>query len=269
MVENDKAVYLFCFAGANLLQDFKGTGIDGESPIFLHGYKDIAALVCMVPLRDFTGEAAEANMQDLSWIVPRAVRHEEVVEEVLRLSPVFPARFGTLFLSPASIMEFMVRHYSTIADFLEGIRGREEWAVKVFLDREESRKTFMVNTLASWNDRPSPSPGARYLRERKLRASVENDLMEWVKGISSGLWSNLQGLSENSAERKVLPEAGEEGEEMVLNWAFLVAKENLERFRAVIDKANSEYACSGLRFESSGPWPPYSFTPALSDERMP
>ena len=66
-----------------------------------------AASLCSGPVRgngqirreEFAGPEAELNLQQLSWVGPRALRHEAVIEEVMASSPVLPARFGTLFSS--------------------------------------------------------------------------------------------------------------------------------------------------------------------------
>jgi hypothetical protein len=39
-------IYLFCFARSGLLPAIEGTGVDGQSPLFLHTLLDIAAVFC-------------------------------------------------------------------------------------------------------------------------------------------------------------------------------------------------------------------------------
>jgi hypothetical protein len=50
---------------------------------------------------------------------------------------------------------------------------------------------------------------------------------------------------------------------MVLNWALLLPSAAVPGFRARIQCANAGQIHGGLAFEVSGPWPPYSFCPAL------
>ena len=38
-------------------------------------------------------------MEDLAWVAPRALRHEEVILTVMEQGPVLPVRFGTVFSS--------------------------------------------------------------------------------------------------------------------------------------------------------------------------
>ena len=44
---------------------------------------------------------------DLAWVAPRVCRHEAVIEEAMRQSPVLPARFATLFQTIASLAQFL------------------------------------------------------------------------------------------------------------------------------------------------------------------
>jgi len=53
------------------------------------------------------------------------------------------------------------------------------------------------------------------------------------------------------------------GAEVILNWAFLLARRAVDEFQAKLDRLNRE-VFSGLALTLSGPWPPYSFAPDLS-----
>jgi hypothetical protein len=50
---------------------------------------------------------------------------------------------------------------------------------------------------------------------------------------------------------------------MITNWAFLVPRAQQALFQECIQQANAEHGPRGVRFECSGPWPPFSFVPPL------
>jgi len=111
----------------------EGTGVDGALSLWvIRTSTDLCAIVSEVSLEDFCGAAAELRMQDLVWVAPRAVRHEEVVEKVRCQSPVLPVRFGTLFSTPESLEEFLGLHHQTISQFLDRVADLDEWSVKAF-----------------------------------------------------------------------------------------------------------------------------------------
>jgi hypothetical protein len=92
-------------------------------------------------------------------------------------------------------------------------------------------------------------------------------LQRWLQEIWRELWADLRDFVGEVRERRVLSrEATRNNLEMVLNWAFLVPEKAVPSFRTRIKEANARHSRRGLVFECTGPWPPYSFTPALDME---
>src|SRR3990167_5528715 len=108
------AVYLYCVARHGALAPTDGPGVDVERPLDLVPFEDIVAVVSAVRRDDFLGPPAEARMRDLAWVGPRVCRHEEIVERVMRSSPVLPAGFAALFSSRTSLASWLERHHDAI-----------------------------------------------------------------------------------------------------------------------------------------------------------
>jgi hypothetical protein len=263
-----KAIYLFCFARSSLLPTIEGTGLDDQNPLFLQRFLDIAAVASTVCPGEFCGPSAETRMQDLSWVGPRACRHEEVVEQAMRHSPVLPARFGTIFSSLENLEKRLREHHGAISEFLDQVVDKEEWAVKGLLDRAKAKEELLSFFLAREARRlASLSPGMRYFQEQRILAGVEKELNGWLKEVCKEMANDLDHCAQNFCERRVLSRgATRENRDMLWNWAFLVPRSMVGEFRARIDRANADHAQRGLVFELSGPWPPYSFSPSLETE---
>ncbi len=263
MSNDSSAIYLFCFARRHRLPVFEVGGLDHRHPVSFWAFKDIVAVLGMSSLEDFCGPEAENRMKDLAWIGPRVCRHEEVVEEVMRRSPAFPARFGTIFSSLDALEKLLDVHYDKISRFLDKAADKEEWAVKGLLNRVQTRTSFSTLMLSREEGRlASLSPGKRYLAEQRIRSSADRELNIWLNGIIKGIGDDLCRHSSEFRERKVLsPDS--EAMEMVLNWAFWTAREDADDFRARVDRANEQNDRQGLLLQLSGPWPPYSFLPNL------
>lgn len=259
-----EAIYLFCFARSVPDQVMAGAdGID-HHPLFLHRFADLAAILSKVPREDFCGPEASARMQDLNWIGPRVCRHEKAVEQAMRYSPVFPARFGTLFSSLDSLDKLAETHQQTISRFLDRVADQEEWAIKGLLDREKAKEKFISLSLSGKSGHlDSLPPGMRYLQQQRIRAGAEQELNSWVKKICAGIEDDLSHYASEVCKRKVFCLEAAGAEDIFLNWAFLVPRKAREDFRARIDRENADRLDGGLAFELSGPWPPYSFTPSL------
>jgi hypothetical protein len=267
MEKDQKALYLFCFARSEFVGELEGTGVDGHHPLFvLRGSPDLGAVVSEVLLQDFCGPAAELRMQELAWVGPRAFRHEAVVEQVMRHSPVLPARFGTLFSSQESLAEFLDMHRKTISQFLERVADQEEWSAKGLLDRKQAVQALMSGSLAAQQEQLAAlPPGIRYFQEQRIRAGAEKELSLWLNETCRQVASDLMKQASDFRECQVVPrEPPESGTEVVLNWAFLLPRGASAAFRLRINQVNAGHATTGLVFELSGPWPPYRFVPPLS-----
>jgi hypothetical protein len=261
------AIYLYCLARADALPALDGSGIDGEGPLNLTPFKDVVAVVSEVRRDDFLGPPAEARMRDLAWVGPRVCRHEEIVERVMRSSPVLPAGFAALFSSRTSLASWLERHHDAISRALDRFADHEEWAVKGTLNSRTAEARCLAVALVRHAGDLSSSPGTRYFEEQRIRAGIGQDLDAWLKETGAGIARALLDCAAELRERPVVsggapPEDGAR----ILNWAFLVPQRRTNDFHARIQQINNEHAEHGLVLDVSGPWPPYSFCPPLERE---
>jgi hypothetical protein len=264
-----QGLYLFCLAWLNRLPPLplEGRGLDG-SPLQVISFKHLAAVYCSVPLEDFCGPEAERQLQDLTWIGPRVIRHQDVVAGIMLHSSVLPVRFGTIFTSSDNLDKVLQQHHDTIVQFLERIAHQEEWAVKGLLDRAGAKERLYSLQLAREAKRlEALPPGRRYFQEQHLRAAGDQELQRWLQEICRELWTDLLNYASEVRKRRLLSrKATGSDKEMILNWAYLVPERAVPDFRTRIREANALWAHRGLVLECTGPWPPYSFTPALDLE---
>jgi hypothetical protein len=265
-----QGLYLFCLARLSRLPPLplEGKGLDGRSPLSVASFQDLAAVWSPVPLEEFCGPEAADRLRDLTWIGPRVIRHQEVVVGVMRHSPVLPARFGTIFSSLANLEKVLQVHHDTIAGFLERLTDQGEWAVKGMLDRSRAQERLFSRKLAGEAERLGAlSPGTRYFQEQRLREGCGQELQLWLQEVCRELWTDLRGYAAEVRERRRFSrKVTGSPKDMIWNWAFLVPEKALAGFQARIREATAQYAERGLTIECTGPWPPYSFTPALDLE---
>jgi len=267
METDPNALYLFCFARSNLVGELEGNGVDSQHPLSVfRRFPNLCAVLDKVCLEDFCGGAAELRMRDLAWVGPRALRHEAVVEEVMRHSPVLPARFGTLFSSQERLAEFVDRHAAAISQFLERVAEQEEWSVRGLLDKKQAgRALTSVSLAAQAAQLAALLPGRRYFEEQRIRAGAEKELCLWLKETRRQVANQLMKQASDFCDCASVPlEPPESGIEVVVNWAFLLPKRAMPAFRVRIDQVNEKHAMGGLVLELSGPWPPYHFVPPLT-----
>ena len=261
------AIYLYCLARPGASVSVVSTGVDGECPVNLIPYNNLLAVISEVRVEEFVGPEAEARMRDLAWVGPRACRHEEVIEQLIRSSPVLPAGFATLFSSREKLERWLEDHYEALSGALDRFVDHEEWAVKGALDRRKAEARLLATTLAGEGGLLSSSPGARYLEERRIQAESCQEIDAWLKEVSAKI---ANALLEHAAEFRIRDvvsgQAPDEEGVSILNWAFLVHRHHLDDFREQLRWVNAQQFNYGLVLTLSGPWPPYSFCPPLERE---
>ncbi len=269
MTDAGKGVYLYCCALSDALPEAPEVeSVEEGSPPSLRRAEDLAAVWSEVSLESFAGPGSEERLKDLGWLAPRALRHQAVVEAVGRSSPVFPARFGTIFSSLESLDRLLETHRRELRQFLDRVAGMEEWGVKGYLDRAKARERLVDEELAAPGAALSTSPGVRYMQERRLRAEADARLRRWLAETSRRALDELSHRAAQTAERRpVSSGAAGPQPEMVSNWAFLVPRAGVDDLREAGARLGRELGDWGLAFELSGPFPPYSFTPPLLEPR--
>ncbi len=125
----------------------------------------------------------------------------------------------------------------------------------------------MRRVLAENEAAPAASPGLAYLREQQTRLQVKAQLADWLAGACSAALAQLLPLASEMCERNAPSrEISGTPQEIVLNWAFLVPQGAAAAFREQVERLNAGQGLPGLTLAVSGPWPPYSFCPALEAE---
>ena len=76
-------IYIYCLARTPVSFPHTMIGIDGIHGVYLAEQDGIFSVISDVSLKEYNEEALEKNMIDVAWLVPRAKRHEEVIEFVM------------------------------------------------------------------------------------------------------------------------------------------------------------------------------------------
>lgn len=268
-VGSDTGLYLYCFfAGPPAVAPEQG--LEGTHPIFVLSYREVCALVSRVPLQEYNEQTLHRRLEDLPWLTARVRRHEEIVRAVRGLHPVIPVKFGTIYLSGARVLEALQRHYQEFSAFLTFIRDKEEWGVKVFASGEPEHTLPGASELTREIDRrlATATPGEAYFLRKKRQSLLRQHVLQRLDEISHQIYQQVLSWCIEGRRNPLLSQraTGKAGE-MILNAAFLLAQPEVGSFKHELDGLAARYACDGLAFELSGPWPPYNFCPAVAQEK--
>lgn len=261
--------YVYCIlpssAGVSSL-----AGIDEQFPLALIVEGAIGALVSLVPLAEWSGVRLKQHLEDLGWVEEKTRRHEAIIEAAMKQSPVLPFRFCTLFESPERVQEVLREHRATLQESLEYLRDKEEWGVKGFSDRLRLRQLLMEldpTLLRLSKELDGQPPGLAFFLRKQLESLVslkaEEREVELAQSVEEALQRKVVDLVKSSPlSRKVTGR----GQEMIVNLACLVPKEEVKGFLAMVARWNSAYEQEGFELVVSGPWPPYHFVPLLKGD---
>jgi len=255
------ATYLYCLtrSGTEIADGL--LGIEDHSPIHVLECAELAAVTSDVELDVFESDAPS----DPDWVVPRALRHERVVETVLSRGPILPVRFGALFATRQALEAWVDANRAAIAGFLDHVSHKEEWAVKIHVELGAALDMLMTRE-PDWAARVhelSCSPGTRYFQEKRLRADAQRHVRQTARAAAERFRAMARGLAEECLLALRKPDRPEI--EQVLHSAYLVPRQSVSTFLELINQAEKETTC--LRLESTGPWPPSHFCPRLKGVR--
>lgn len=229
------ALYVFCLVPASAEHLVAGlqTGFSVDEPIVplrLAGAPlDLIAVCCAVGQKQWR---AEAERRDPMWLGPRAIRHQEVLEQLMEAGPVLPLRFGRVFAGEAALSACIARQHQPIAAFFD--RGAR------------------CGALREWSLIGELLPGGR---SDEVRAAAL-EIME------------LGVLAIEHRELE-LPPRRDDGPVVALRFALLVPAARVAELLQRLEERESELQERGLVLEARGPWPPFSFSPALDPEDSP
>jgi hypothetical protein len=253
------ATYLYGIVGAGGLDAdvFAGiTSVDGARPIRLVPAGDLAAIVSDVPLEEFAEETLPARLNDLAWLEQAARAHEGVLERALERASVVPFRFCTIYRREDDLVGFVVERRDELLRVLEQVDGRVELGVKGLVARETLERR--LRSLTDEDD--GADAGRAYLLRRQREQQLAAESARFLADCAAAAHARLEAAAVASAVSAVRPARPADRETMFLNAAYLVmvGDESLAREAAALA---GEYEPFGIRFELTGPWPPYNFVP--------
>lgn len=257
-----RGLYVFCLARASAAEAAQGPGLTGDTPLTVRRHEEIAAICCEVPLHEWTGAEGEAHLKDLSWLGPRALRHEEVIQQVMSVSPVLPLRFGCLFSSAGQLEEVLRSQGTRLAAFIEKAEQEEEWSLQGRVDLSVCEEAMAAADPRS--ARLPASTGARYLMEQKLRKDAAQAARRWLQEVEAQLAKALEGLVLDRRSLRPPTRRGQQSSlEGAFQWALLVPKGSEAELARRLEPLAEPLSSRGLQLSARGPWPLYNFVPSL------
>jgi Gas vesicle synthesis protein GvpL/GvpF len=253
-------IWAYCVAdaGARLPEQLPGVA-PGAVQRIEHG--SLAVLVSRVPLDEFGEEPLRGNLNDFEWLERVARAHESVLEDALAGATIVPLRLCTIFADEAGAKDMLDERHAALTAALDALAGREEWSVKLLVDRDSLMAAARAELPVEERSEPQGGGAAYMLKRREERRAGEA-----ADRLAGSLAEDVHARLQDWASDAVLsaPQnrelSGHEGD-MLLNGAYLVEREKVDRLRELVAELAERHRELGARLELSGPLPPYNFVP--------
>jgi hypothetical protein len=234
--------YVYCIIQTTEPRRFGPIGI-GSDPTAVHtvSYKDIAAVVSDTPL-----EVYDPTRENV-------LAHERVNEAVMRDHTVIPMSFSTVFKTSEDIVELLRSAYDAFRDVLVKMQDKLEFGLKVLWEPETVIREIEKEdeNLRLLRQEISNQKGSTYFARMQYGRLVDSLLQETSEKLVAEIFDTLGGVSVASRTNKPI------GDKMILNAAFLVARDLEAEFDAKVKEIDARY--ENLILKYTGPWPPYNF----------
>ena len=233
------------------------TGVDGQQ-VFAIPYQDMSAIVHACPLTPYASD-------DQNIVTGWVMSHEQVLERLIGAGiNTIPFTFDTIIKpeeerdAKAVLTGWLSKEHENFLQKFAKIRGRKEYGVQVFLDRQKIRDTIAAtnDTIKRLEeDAKTSGPGKMYLIQQKLEKEVKVATDGEIAGIILEVTTKIQGYCDEISMGK-LKKGHVPALDMILNCSCLVSDENYPKLGAVLEDIEREGDVS-VRF--TGPWAVYSF----------
>jgi hypothetical protein len=183
------------------------------------------------------------------------IAHTSVLERAIARTDILPVRFGTVAPDSAALVTCVAANAAGFLKALGEIGGHVELGIKAsWRDGVVFSEIVAADAeLCRLRDRLRSRPSSETYYERvELGRRVEAALIGRRARETAEIIAELSPLAEKEAELRTLDE------DMILNRAFLVRRENEAAFDERI-QAVAERCADRVNFRYVGPVPPYNF----------
>ncbi|MEA2709536.1 MAG: hypothetical protein QOF78_2137 [Phycisphaerales bacterium] len=234
------------------------TSIDPHRPLEIVMHEDVQAIVSPVSLEEFGQAALDERVTDPQWVEEKVRAHDHVIQSAMSAGAVIPCRFCTVVRSVDDVRALLAANHGGIAQTLATLRGKQEWGVKIHADVAALARQLIAR---GGGEPDTPDAGKRYLERKKREDDTRGDAERFAREQAEECHVVLAAAAADAAMLPRRPRAGAAGRdaEPVLNAAYLLADEDVERFHDAVAALAERYRPLGLEFDMTGPWPPYNF----------
>jgi len=243
-IVDQEGKYLYCIIEAVAARSFGPLGIGGRGDeLYTVCLDGLAAVVSNSPLSEYS--LSRENL----------LAHEHAIEAVMKEYPVLPMSFGTITKNEDMIKKILGKERDRFKDLLNKIRDKNELALKAMFKEEiifkeilEKYEEIRILKKAIMSEPAEKTYYQRMEIGKKIEAALQKERDICKEDI-------LKALSPLAAATKI---NNTYGDMMIVNAAFLVAKDKEAEFDEKVQQLDAQYG-DKLKFKYTGSLPPFNF----------
>jgi hypothetical protein len=253
-------VYAYAIApsGCAVPADLRGLA-DGRVTAVAEGA--LVAFASEVPESAFAEAPLNANLADMEWLTPRAVRHQEVNAALAAAcDPLVPLSFGAVFRDVAGVRRMLRERAAELGPRFDTLRGKAEWIAVIRRDRGTALAAVESGSaalLALRAEIDAAAAGRGYLIARRLDETKRQEL----RATDANAVAAAAGALEDAGARLFRePLVEDAGGTMLARFSALAARGGGGALERGAGRFSDEWRARGYTLELSGPWPAYRFS---------
>jgi hypothetical protein len=240
--DSNEGKYVYCIIKTESPLGFGPLGIGADPAVtYTVNFRDIGAVVSNTPM------VVQDPTRD------NVLAHQRVNETVMQQHTVIPMSFGTVFKTEDDIIELLRSAYDAFIDVLNKMQAKFEFGLKVLWDRDQIIREIEEEDedIRRLKGEISTQKGSTYFARMQYGRLIDAALQARSERYVAEIFQALRDVSVASRSNKPI------GDRMIMNAAFLVAREMEPAFDARVKDIGQRY--EKLTFKYTGPWPPYNF----------
>lgn len=245
----------------NPWKKLEGVEFAGPAEIFsVDGFGVIASQMEFIEFSE--DEFKERLKNDLEFVKKNIERHYNIIENFNHNGAIIPFKFAVIFKTMEGLEESIRREKNKFMELLDKFQGKEEWGVRVFLNKREAERSirkFDMEIKAMEGKKEKAGQGMKWYLEKKEEELVSERLEAATEKKISSLAKELEGFTSGCVVNNPVNRPGDK-REIILNNACLLPKEKVTDFRRKIAGLSLVLKNSGMDLEITGPWPPFNFS---------
>lgn len=257
-------IYVYCVTRDAVTAEVDG--VDGTRHFGVARAGGVSAVFTKVDQAAFSQESIDRRAADLEWLGAIGYRHQDVVSDLMKKTAIVPLRAFTLFSSEEALRRYLQEQGELLSNVLQRLDGKQEWTLRVELEpsRWSAAVAARVESLRDLQrEIDSAPPGKAFL----LRKKLDDERKRSSKAAEQALVAEIETRVLEKLRCETVSETRERRDGAFPQINVLINRDEESILQELHAELSSRYESEGVTLGLTGPWPPYTFSGTMSDER--